>query len=490
MSPFSQARYGSYPNTPRSILSAGFPLSAQPSGFQNHHMASTTSYNASQNDCSHFPWPTLEVVAEMTSDGQAVTPEVHAKVEKGFFTSPTDGKWTCYRRNYFSVHCHFELHPNINNGMLHLKRNNKPEQIQAMGMRLSAAVDGANGKNIELVQHTPKRDNGPKSRIEITKVSPMPSNTRADHNTVSSHAMFPGSLSTFHSAGPYLPLQNTDDLHASPSTRAQPPLPAPYPYTSSAVAHLPMPIQSTSHTFERVQFKQATANNGKRRASQQYFHLIVELFADVRKTGNDPPEWVKVAHRLSEKIVVRGRSPSHYQNEGQNSNGRAGSSAGGSSYNASAGATYGNLHSSGFRSGTSAYGHGLNTSGVFRERAFDFHPSPEHLSSNGSSLDSNVADQDYMTDSIMTDAHRDDFNSAEGYRYYPAMIDEHAHGNGQILSKLESTSRFSTDPGQWPVKNEVADAIAGAQWFGSLPRFPGPEPNRNFFSDMAANISL
>lgn len=64
---------------------------------------------------------------------------------------------------------------------------------------------------------------------------------------------------------------------------------------------------SREHVFERIQFKSATANNGRRRAVQQFFHLVLELWCDV--IGRDR---LKIAERVSEPVVVRGRSPGHY----------------------------------------------------------------------------------------------------------------------------------------------------------------------------------
>jgi meiosis-specific transcription factor NDT80 len=88
---------------------------------------------------------------------------------------------------------------------------------------------------------------------------------------------------------------------------------------------------ATDHTFERIQFKQATANNGKRRAAQQYYHLVVELYVDVG-TQNPGEQFVKIAERKSAKMIVRGRSPGHYQTErrGSTSSGPGGSSGMGS----------------------------------------------------------------------------------------------------------------------------------------------------------------
>ncbi|KAK4544080.1 hypothetical protein LTR36_004578 [Oleoguttula mirabilis] len=466
-------------------------------------MASASGYGSSQTESMNFPWPTLEVLLDMTCEGQAVTPEVHAKVEKGFFLSTTDQKWTCYRRNYFSVGCHFELHPSINNGRLFLKRNNNQEQIQAMGMRLSAAVDGSGGKSIELIQHTPKRDNGPKNKIEVTKVSPTPSAGRGEH-TVSPHGIYQVPMSTFHATGavpgPFLPLQNSGESSGSSSSGHTPQLSSQYPYSASAASHLPAPGQHTMHTFDRVQFKQATANNGKRRASQQYFHLIVELFADVRKDGSETPVWVKVAQRSSEKIVVRGRSPSHYQNEGNHGQpGRGGSASGGSGYSTSSGTTYGNMNAGGFRSSAGTYGGGASGAGGYRANHYGVHPSSDGDNSGSSpgSVDEGAVDTDHPIDTIMSEAERAEIQGYEGYQYYPSTIYEGVAQQQQQqqqtlppLAKVESLGRYTSDPRQYAVKAEYADAVPGAQWaVGGCGRFQGVESSRGYYPDLSANYS-
>ena len=66
-------------------------------------------------------------------------------------------------------------------------------------------------------------------------------------------------------------------------------------------------VHPTEHTFEKFQFGQATAENGKRWTAQQYFHLLVELCADIGKGHS--AQFLKVASRKSARIVVRGRSP-------------------------------------------------------------------------------------------------------------------------------------------------------------------------------------
>lgn len=91
--------------------------------------------------------------------------------------------------------------------------------------------------------------------------------------------------------------------------------------------------------FDRIQFKSATANNGKRRAAQQYYHLIVELYADMGQNSStnaggvtsapSQDNWVKIAYRISAPMVVRGRSPGHYA-EGRNTSSTSSPGGGGS----------------------------------------------------------------------------------------------------------------------------------------------------------------
>ncbi|KAK3072195.1 hypothetical protein LTR53_007266 [Teratosphaeriaceae sp. CCFEE 6253] len=520
LSPSTHEGYASYPDTPRSILS-GIGPSYSPSlgpGYGSHHaMAASVGYGTTPGESLHFPWPDLEVLGEMTCEGQHVTPEIHAKVEKGFFPSTVDNKWTCYRRNYFSVTSNFELHGNIAGGRLYLKRKTANEQIMAMGMRLSAAVDGSNGKPIELVQYTPKRDNGEKTKIDVVKVSPTPSTGRGEHS-LSPNGVYQVPMSTFHPTGQYpgplLPLQNTGELHgggATPSLSA-PQLASQYGFSSaSAAAALQLPGQHTSHSFERVQFKSATANNGKRRASQQYFHLIVELFVDIRKDGGggagEAANWVKVAQRVSERIVVRGRSPSHYQNEGQHGQaGRGGSASGSSGYSTASG-TYGGTNPGAFRGSSSGGygggsggggGGGYGASGGYRGNQY----APHHATSDGSgsspdSVDEGAVDGEPALDAVMSDTERTSIQEYEGYQYYPSPMYENLppppHAALPPLAKLEGAVRASTatataiDPRPYAVKAEYADAVPGAQWaLGGCGRFQGVASSRGFFPDLSS----
>lgn len=228
--------------------------------------------------------------------GTAVRPEISGNIDKGFFLS--DGEWTCYRRNYFSCVCSFSLSPHYPNMSLHftLSTSQQTYTVQGFAMSISAVVADNDGHSIELVQHTPKRDKGPIMKPE--KVRMVPKVSQTPHHPLSVYGHGDGGL----------------------STRGYDPT-----YVGAAGSQGAGPYQ-TEHTFERIQFKQATANNGKRRAAQQYYHLVVELYADVGSPNSE--QLVRVAYRRSAKMIVRGRSPGHYQTErrGSTSSGPGGGS--------------------------------------------------------------------------------------------------------------------------------------------------------------------
>lgn len=218
-------------------------------------------------------------------------------IDKGFFLA--DKEWTCYRRNYFSCVCSYSLSPYIPNIPIELTMpGSRPTTVHGFAMSISAVIADNEQHAIELVMHTPKRDKGP------TKSPPkVPLMAKQDSNV--HHVNFFGNNAamTGQSSFPdgWVPAESGGN---GPQTEC---------------------------TFERIQFKQATQNNGKRRAAQQYYHLIVELYAN---TGAHSPNYVKVAYRKSAKMIVRGRSPGHYQNDrrGSSSNGPSGSSGNSGNY--------------------------------------------------------------------------------------------------------------------------------------------------------------
>lgn len=445
----------------RSILSPTTSASS-PSGAS--HCSTATAhrpeYPSSQGttDDQSPPFPHLQVIHELVSDGQTVVPDIHAKIEKGFF--PVDQTWTCYRRNYFSVRCSYTLRPHLPNARLYLNRASRGgnEQVQALAVSLSAAIDQGDGKSVELVQHTPKRDKGPQLQIRIEKLAPKPAGNSASYNGAPTVAP------------PYLPLQSDPDQ----------------PYSG--------PDSVNTHTFERIQFKQATANNGKRRAQQQYYHLVVELYADVRDPRDPRPNWVKVAQRISAQVVVRGRSPGHYMDEKiqtSPSSGPGGSGGPGSglrAYGLHGGPASGSRSSNGFAlPRSSTFG-----SGGYQTQQYSSGPSPTHSHSvsASSSVSGGYPDQPIDLLGRAIDEH-------PGYQYYPSPLYDAGGQHGLAVvapvltapdeglardAKLCRHDYYNHDFSR--VKTEASVRHADTWHIGGCGRFQGIDTSRGYYPDL------
>ena len=238
------------------------------------------------------------------SGGQTAKPEIQAKIHNKKFLK-VDDKWTCYRRNYLAISCSFSLHP-WSPGPFHLKTlNHGTEQIRSFSMSISATVNAQHEEVRELVQHTPKRDKQSERPPGRVRLQPLQQPTLGiGRGTATSSNGQHGFTLTSQPAG----LLDYGASYASASQSSQPP---------------------THHTFERIQFQKATANNGKRRLQQQYYNLMVELHAEIATpTGS---EWIKIARRISQPMVVRGRSPGHYRDGRPDSSSSMGPEGNGSS---------------------------------------------------------------------------------------------------------------------------------------------------------------
>ncbi|CAG8513764.1 1527_t:CDS:2 [Ambispora gerdemannii] len=204
-------------------------------------------------DAGPFFSPTKQLLKVWSMDrALSYKLRINSKVDRGFFLAEND--WTCYRRNYFQISSAFSIEGNNNHQSSDgsevpclLEIEGQVHTIIGFHLGITAKVSNSD-KKIELVQHTPKRDKGP-------QMVPQPKPIR------------PGGNLSLSSVG-----------------------------TNSNIV-----------TFERIQFKTATANNGKRRAAQQYYVVLVDLFAQVENG-----ELHCVATSQSAPLVVRGRSPGHY----------------------------------------------------------------------------------------------------------------------------------------------------------------------------------
>jgi meiosis-specific transcription factor NDT80 len=447
-------RYTTQPDTPRNMPTT-MPLT-----YSNGY-SSGNSYTNHAVSTETPPFNTQETYGTIVGDGQNVLPSIDAKIEKGFFYSQ-DRVWTCYRRNYFAVNVSYSLTPWTPNQRLYLDQGNGKgqEQIQSIAVSLAAAVDGTGGKTIELIQHTPKRDKGPQLPMKKELLAPTPPGKSHDHGGYG--------LNSFHqpsnNPGPQLPLQSDGDSSQqySPASHAS---------------------SNYQHPFERIQFKSATANNGKRRAQQQYYHLIVELWANVQNPRDVEPRWVKIAARSSHPVVVRGRSPSHYQNEGPHNAttrgpGSAGFGAGQGGMGSRGGAsyTYNNNISGG---GAASMGGSMYRGG----NTYSLDPSPvgSHSVSSASSLSGGPV-EGLAGEHMVDDEDSKMMDAQHNYQYYPAPIYE------SIPSKVEHTLPPPM-PDRRNIKEEFPGpgAIAAGWQGGGCGRFHGVESSRGHYGDAHAH---
>lgn len=234
---------------------------------------------------------TVKIHSLTSLRGHSLGIDVIASIPKGFFR--VDDKWTCYRRNYFNVSCGFAFKTHALDSQVFLQRYQQAEQVQGYAVSITAKTAAANNSESEtrgLVQHTPKRDKATESVPTRHAIVPTPA-----QNLTNGHGLSQNSLYSSHS-------------HLATC------LPNPLDTFGHSSAQSPQ----TSYTFERIQFQKATANNGKRRAQQQYFHVVVKLEVNVGRVGG-PDEWVVVSTRQSHPMVVRGRSPGHYKDNRRDS---------------------------------------------------------------------------------------------------------------------------------------------------------------------------
>ncbi|KAF4555502.1 Hypothetical protein D9617_2g054630 [Elsinoe fawcettii] len=246
---------------------------------------------------------------------EIVHPVLYARIEKGI--NWIDDEWTGYRRNYVVPSTAYTLEPHSHGQALYLHSR----RIQALSMKVSAVAEDPNhpggfGKPIELIQFTAKRDHGARRSVTNVKVAPgLPLNPDGS-NGGAALQQYMAPHSTYNELPahylPALPLQVEDD-DSDPAFRTNREQSHRYtPDYSPLVAHGAGDGICRQHCFDRLQFKSATTNNGKRRAAQQYFFLKVELWADTRLDSNCDPNWELLSHLVSDRLVIRGRSPNHY----------------------------------------------------------------------------------------------------------------------------------------------------------------------------------
>ncbi|KAH8884735.1 p53-like transcription factor, partial [Thozetella sp. PMI_491] len=404
------------------------PLSPTPSPSLNftHPLRMDPNYSnkgAGQSVPPFSPITTAGTLAYVDQPSSPITVDINGVIDKGFFLADND--WTCYRRNYFSCICSYSLNPppNFTAPAIQFlpKGGGQPYSVYGFAMSISAVVADNDNHTIDLVQHTPKRDKGPIAKPEKVRLMPKPP----------SH----------HPLG----YSNQD-----PAARAYD-----QGYGQSQGSH------PTEHAFERIQFKQATANNGKRRAAQQYYHLVVELWADVQNQHNE--QFVKVAYKKSAKMIVRGRSPGHYQSErrGSTSSGPGGSGGGsiGGGYPSS---VMGHEYGSG--------GSLLPTS--YSNSAYD----PRSTSGYGGTRHHDLTTLEPMISADDTKS----ITETKGYQYYPAPLYEGSDQDSKHQVELFTHAR--SEPESLPHMHTGIDL--GGSRIKSESELPGLYyPGQSFWSN-------
>lgn len=412
------ARLSYAPDHPLSMYAAPRTIHPAPSNLSESPVASPDAAlslasrlgldrRASNSDKPPIRFESVQLDVDLVCEGHIVDVFIDGLIDnKNFFLA--DHIWTCYRRNYFAVTCSYALEPSCTDKPLHLQRRSENQhahppiqQVQALAMTVSATIDRASGKRVELTQLTAKRDNGPQLEIGLRKLLPK---SRDEHRTAYHNRLG--------STGPLLPLQS---------------LPENLPPDSSSSA------QSSTHTFSRIQYKSATLNNGRRRAAQQYYHIVVELWADVRRSPDRPEDWVKIGDRISEQMVVRGRSPRHYLEARHDpSSGPGGPGSGGSLSNTRRHRSPAWPGPSGSTAPTRAFpfidGASGSNYGPYRSNTFP-HPSSSHHAFSSPVTHHLTPTSPQIREDIMTAEDSAILHRYEGYQYYPGPAIYHHNGS-------------------------------------------------------------
>ena len=407
----TNASLSSVLSAPRSINSSYETMASSAS--QSAYGPSNTSQGAeasahfstltSHNSVPPFQPTRMFVHGIVAANGTPLQVDLQTKIDKGFFKADQD--WTCYRRNYFSVACSYMLKPySPKLEPLTLRksaRESNAPTIQSFAICISARVDSEEGKRIDLVQHTPKRDKGPTHPPEKIKLQPHTSTSYSIH--------------TEHGGG----IETRSALSTEYETAYAPTSPT-------------APQNQTIATFDRIQFKNATANNGKRRAAQQYFHIVVELFAEIPSNQSAEGSWVKVASRLSAPMVVRGRSPGHYSDDRRGSStsmgpgdGSTGNSSGSQQDRHSGSSGIGQSGVAGMFNNPPRLGGGGTGNQQGHQVSSDFvHADTlsDRSSTSSEYEDSKMPSYEGPKDTILTPEEEDNIVNHEGYQYYPSTL--------------------------------------------------------------------
>ncbi|KAJ3016519.1 UNVERIFIED_CONTAM: hypothetical protein HDU68_012168 [Siphonaria sp. JEL0065] len=237
--------------------------------------------------------------------------DLKPKIDRGFFVA--EGNWTCYRRNYFQLSSTFTITENTNGSTAETGGVSNGAEGGSSGVNGNVTTDVNSGGTtvdpsnpITIIANTNQNPPAKETYHLELNGSLVPITTFLTH--ISAHTN--GSPKT----APVELVQHT-------SKRDKGPLTQPVPRVSE-----PGPSKTV---FERIQFRTATSNNGRKKTTgtsggtsptsgsavptaaalaQQYFVVTVEVLCKVTSG-----EFYRVSESEMERgVVVRGRAPGHY----------------------------------------------------------------------------------------------------------------------------------------------------------------------------------
>ncbi|KAJ3104530.1 hypothetical protein HDU96_008911 [Phlyctochytrium bullatum] len=255
-----------------------------------------------------------------TNQNQSYTIRVNAKSDSGMFFESPHTHWLCYRRNYFAISCSYELLDAFTSQPIPLQpggtvppalavtvdpETNSTVVYNVTGYRLLlSGVMSESGREVRLLQHTPKRDKGPKE--------PPRSYTCLPGGDLSA-PRYGGSI-------------RTDDAGAGADTAtatAQGGVFTQVPAASSAEDPFQAVHDPTRNVvvWERLQFKVSTTPAVPNKKEGSFNLLKIDVLGEVKVVGNDGVETVRlmptpVATLRSAPIAVRGKPASFYEKGG------------------------------------------------------------------------------------------------------------------------------------------------------------------------------
>ncbi|WPK24822.1 hypothetical protein PUMCH_002114 [Australozyma saopauloensis] len=237
------------------------------------------------------------------STGKVVKPILNARLDRGFDLQQE--RWIGYKRNYFTLVSSFNVvgveNPLEGTFILVEPDTTMARNIRYFRIELSSETDEAIPRQISLVQHTAKRDNGPQSSPSVYNIIPgdLPShdtvreiaNVRNLTKVAQSNLLF---FVSDEERQEYLDFYETGLLTQYPANE---------------------PV-SRAVRYDRIQFQYSAIEAGQKGTKvERGFILKLSLFA-VLNDGSA----VEICKATSPSLLIRGRSPSSYACQGNPAN--------------------------------------------------------------------------------------------------------------------------------------------------------------------------